>query len=414
MDFIHNLVTSRATAAGRSAYTNLAATLLQVYPAQAAPLLFSSDNSKADKPFSYLLINLLLIDIRSSFPTLLEELNSPSYSATSARLASAFDVISNFIGFLVRSLDDDSSTSATPLTIPPDRLLSLRKAISETMSSTIEYLRDRWDASVAGALGLHPSARAGTTSSSSGSRPALAWDSKTDDLAGGGGDPIILAAMRALAIWLREDDGEVLRHEAAGLTDMFMDLYLRGGKQEEGKKPQGPAPDFRRPILVALEGITAVENGTEALLDNDGWRVLSEDMIAALQETSTSAVAEDAAARGVEIVRVLLPIAEAETPGPREEWMAVVTKVAAWRVPDDESSSDDVPARPLVVEEFWIAVLQLVTALLDNAHLGMRRRYKHSTDAILGVGNQLRELGIGDEALSESLDDVMSTLGALD
>lgn len=409
MDFIRNLVTSRPTAAGRAAYTNLAAILLQVYPIQAAPLLFSGDD-QTDKPFSYLLINLLQVDIRSSFPTLLEELNSPSYKSTSARLASAFDIISNFISFLVRSLDASPSATA-PLAIPPDRLLSLRKAISETMSATIEYLRDRWDASVAGALGLHPSARSGggggASSSSSGTRPALAWDSKTDALAagggGGGGDPLILAAVRALAMWLREDDGEVLRYEAAGLTDMFMDLYRRGC-EEEGKMLG--APDFRGPILVALEGITAVENGAEALLDNDGWRILSEDMLAAMQPTATPAAAENAAARGVEVVRVLLPVSEAESTGPREEWLDVVTKVAAWRVPEDEDGSELSP----VVEEFWVAVLELVTALLVNAHPATRRRYKHSISAILGIGKQLKERGMKDEAARESLDDIMDTL----
>lgn len=407
MDFIRNIVTSRPTAAGRAAYTNLAAILLQVYPIQAAPLLFSGDD-QTDKPFSYLLINLLQVDIRSSFPTLLEELNSPSYKSTSARLASAFDIISNFIAFLVRSLDASPSATA-PLAIQPDRLLSLRKAISETMSATIEYLRDRWDASVAGTLGLHPSARSGgggASSSSSGARPALAWDSKTDALAagGGGGDPLILAAVRALAMWLREDDGEVLRYEAAGLTDMFMDLYRRGC-EEEGKMLG--APDFRGPILVALEGISAVENGAEALLDNDGWRILSEDMLAAMQSTATPAApAENAAARGVEVVRVLLPVSEAESTGPREEWLDVVTKVAAWRVPEDEDDSKLSP----VVEEFWVAILELVTALLANAHPATRRRYKHSISAILSIGKQLKERGMKDETTRESLDDIMDTL----
>ncbi|KAK1769142.1 e9b59b6a-f39c-4d2a-9b94-75afe2ab05bc [Phialemonium atrogriseum] len=406
VDFIRTLVTSRPTAAARAAYTNLAASLLQVYPIQAAPLLFSGDGDvQVDKPFSYLLINLLLVDIRSSFPTLLEELNSPSYPSTSTRLASAFDIISNFIGFLLRSLDDSPSPSTpAPLTIPPDRLLSLRKSISETMSLTIEYLRDRWDASVAGAQGLHPSARAGDTSTA---RPALAWDSKTGALsAGGGGDALVLAALRALAIWLREDDGETLRREAAGLSDMFVDLY----RESTTTTTTGGAPDFRRPILVALEGVTASgEEGAEALLDNGGWGVLSGDLLSALQATTTGA-GEGDAARGVEIVRVLLPLAEAERPGTREEWMDVVTRVAAWRVSDDDEGNKK---RSLVVEEFWVAVLQLATALLVNAHPATLRRYGHSISAIVGIGRQLAERGLRDGALREELDDVVETLGRL-
>lgn len=408
VDFIRNLVTSRPTAAARAAYTNLAASLLQVYPIQAAPLLFSGDGDvQVDKPFSYLLINLLLVDIRSSFPTLLEELNSPSYPSTSTRLAAAFDIISNFIGFLLRSLDDSPSPSApAPLSIPPDRLLSLRKSISETMSLTIEYLRDRWDASVAGAQGLHPSARAGDTSTT---RPALAWDSKTGALStGGGGDALVLAALRALAIWLREDDGETLRREAAGLSDMFVDLY----RESTTTTTTGGAPDFRRPILVALEGVTASgEEGAEALLDNGGWGVLSGDLLSALQATTTGA-GEGDAARAVEIVRVLLPLAEAERPGTREEWMDVVTRVAAWRVPDDDD--DEGNKKPsLIVEEFWVAVLQLATALLVNAHPATLRGYGHSISAIAGIGRQLAERALRDEALREELDDVAETLGRL-
>lgn len=397
MAFIRNLVTSKPTPASRAAYTNLSASLLQSYPAEASRALFS-DGEKPDKPFSYLLINLILVDLRSSFPTLLGQLNSPEYQDISRRLASAFDVVSAFVGFLVRVLEDeDIEGPLSSLMMAPDLLLKLRNSISETMSLAIEYLRDRWDAAEAGAMGLHPDARTGTANTSRGSHYTLAWDSKTDNASQ---DPLILAAVRALAIWLREDDNDGLRREASGLSDMLMDLYKVSGTA-------GALLDFRRPVLVALEGIITVEDGSTCLLDNDGWRVLTQDMLSILHSSSTHND-ENECARGIEIVRVLLPIVEVEQPGSREAWMSVVTSVSAWPGPDDTKS-------PSIVHEFQVAVLQLITALALNTHPGMQRRYFHSITAVLGIAEQLKgeRIVTRDEALAESLRDVERTLSAL-
>lgn len=385
-------MTSKPTPAGRAAYTNLSASLLQIYPTEASRLLFS-DEVSSEKPFFYLLINLVLVDLRSSFPTLLQKLNSPDYESISRRLASAFDVVSAFLGFLVRFLDgEDADGALSSLTMSPDLLLKLRTSISETMSLSIEYLRDRWDASVAGAMGLHPEARTGAARTSSGSHYTLAWDSKTDMAAQ---DPLILAAIRALAIWLREDDNATLRKEAAGLSDMMLDLYNSSASARL---------DFRRAVLVALEGVVMVDKGVAALLENEGWEILTRDMLDVLR-ASTSISDEVEAARGIEIVRVLLPVVEKEQTGSRETWMAVITAVAAWNVPDAEQA--------LIVLEFQIAVLQLVTALLSNTHTGMQRRYVHSTSAVLGIAGQLKGMVRGDVVLVESLEDVEHTLGSL-
>lgn len=274
----------------------------------------------------------------------------------------------------------------------PDLLLKLRKVVSETMSLAIEYLRDRWDASIGGAMGLHPEARVGTSKTSTGTQYTLAWDSKTDNAKQ---DPLILAAVRALAIWLREDDNDSLRKEAAGLSDMFMDLY---------KSSASGGLDFRRPILVALEGIVTIDKGIESLLENQAWETLVQDMLAILQANSSMS-GESEAVRGTEIVRVLLPIVESERPGSRESWMAVITAVAVWDVPEFEQS-------PLIYE-FEVAVLQLVTALLSNTHSTMQRRYTHSISAILGIVERLKSKVSEDVPLSESLQDVQRTLSPL-
>ncbi|KAL2188938.1 DUF1941-domain-containing protein [Thermothelomyces heterothallicus CBS 203.75] len=415
--FIRNLVASRPTSAGRAAFTNLSATLLELYPFHAPQLLFADQDtagksSSSSSPFSYLLINLILVDLRASLPTLLSQLNTPEYPPTAYRLTSAFNVISHFIGYLLRALDaPDSSSAPFSLAISPDRLLSLRKSLTETLSLTTEYLRDRWDASVAGAMGLHPEARAGAAvaPATGATHFTLAWDSIGTDVAAD--DPLVLAAVRALALWAREDDGELLRREVGGLCDMLVDLYRESGSNRGGgggagngqqhQQQRGRRLDFRRAVLVAFEGVAADRKGRESVLSNGGWEVLVGDLEGILQ-ASSAADDEDEAARGIEIVRVLMQLAETERPGPREAWMDLVTHVAAWDVPEAKQSP--------VTEECQVAVLQLVTTLLINTHPGVQKRYVHSTSAVLGIAHQLQEKVKGDRALEEALDDVVGAL----
>jgi hypothetical protein len=203
--------------------------------------------------------------------------------------------------------------------------------------------------------------------------------------------------IRTLAIWLREDDNKLLRKEAAGLTDMFLDLY----------QASSPAKlDFRSPVLVAMEGIIGESKGIDAFTTNGGWKILASDLIAILRSTSKEACSVADASRGQEIVRVLMPYAEAEDNGTEEDWMGLVTHVAAWVPPDTPQG--------LAMLDFQAAVLQLVTTLLVNAREGMRKRYVHSSSAIVGIAKQLRaQAGAGNASLLESLDDVATTLGRL-
>lgn len=386
--YIQSLVTSRPSSEARSAYTNAAASLLQAYPSMAPRLLFT-DSKRGDKPFAYLLVNLLLIDIRSSAPSLLQQLNMPGYAATSRRLASAFDVICIFIGYLVRSLEDESPEC---LVMSPDSLLKIRKGISETMSVTIEYLRDRWDASVAGAMGLHPDARVGNAETSTGSYLTLTWDSMAnaaDD------DPFVLSAVRAMALWLREDENELLRKEATGLVDMFMDLYRASAPEKL---------DFRSPILVALEALVVLDRGRELFLRHDGWRILSKDLTDILGNASVTSHLGDAS-RGTEVVRILLQVVEQELGGTEEEWMNLITTVAAWDLSLQE--------QPPEVQECQVAVLQLCCTLLASASGGMQNRYRHSIDAISGIAAQLSRCIGRDSFVREAMEDVIDTLGGL-
>ncbi|KAA8563736.1 hypothetical protein EYC84_011755 [Monilinia fructicola] len=374
------LVNRKPTLAGRVAYTQSAAALLQAYPASCPSLLFNDESlhpsDKAErnsKPFSYLFVNLLLIDLRSSFPPLLAKLNDSDYSNISQRLAAAFDVISSFIGHLVRSLDDEDFNA---FTMSPDLMLKLRKDIAETMSLSIEYLRDRWDASIAGTSGLHPSARAGTTATSEGTRLTLTWDSMKDSVTA---DPLILASIRALAIWIREDENENLRKETAGMMDMFIELYKISIKEE---------PDFRYPILLALEGIMTTEDGVEAFLNQDGWRVVSEDLASILIRTNDTlnfhnhSLLISEAARGLQIVRILLAVIDEEsTSYIKQEWLTAVSFTSSM-----EFSTSKLPS---TVIELHIAMLQLSTALLSISGEGIQKRHSNDQRALTKLVGEL-------------------------
>lgn len=374
--------------------------MMQAYPLDCPQLLFRDDRVPADdsKPFSYLFINLILIDIRSTFPSLLSRLNSSEYPAISKRLSSAFDVVLSFIGFLIRTLDDDDlNVSERKLTMPPDLLLKVRKNVAETMSLTIEYLRDRWDASVAGAAGLHPSARHGTSATSEGTRLTLTWDSINGNVTT---DPLILASMRTLAIWLREDENESLRKEAAGLMDMLLELY---------QASTSSVVDFRYAVLSALEVILTTEDGIDGFLAQNGWETLSNDLIAAVcgTDAAKNSSNNNGVERGQLTVRVLLVVVDSEsTTEPRESWMEVVKSAASMK----PSSSKD-----LLMLDVQIAVLQLAAALLTSSSKGMQKRYVMYTTGILGLANQLRNearklKGQEREEVCEELSDVIMSL----
>ncbi|ELR04309.1 hypothetical protein GMDG_06698 [Pseudogymnoascus destructans 20631-21] len=402
---LKKLVTSRPTATGRAAYIEAAATLLQVFQQSCPGRLFRDDTQRdaTAKPFSYLLVNLILIDIRSSFPTLLSKLNSSDYPSTARRLAGGFDVISGFIGFLVRSLDDiDEENGSSTLTTSPDLLLKLRKDIAETMSLAIEYMRDRWDASVAGVSGLHPEARTGTSATSEGTRLTLTWASMKDNITD---DPLILASIRTLAIWLREDENENMRSESAGLTDMFIELY---------KTPSSKSLDFKYPILTALEATLTTEGGIDGFLSHDAWAVLKEDLESIVRYTTAEPAGNvnSEASRGIEIIRVLLAVVDdTAVTEPHEHWMRIAETAASMK-----------PGPKLIAPwamELKIAMIQLAAALLHKASPGMRRRYRPTAVALSGLSQALQtQLKDGKNLMpqdfQDSIDDVVLELANLD
>ncbi|KAL8796331.1 MAG: hypothetical protein Q9195_001238 [Heterodermia aff. obscurata] len=358
------------------------------------PSLLFSDIAKTkggnSAPSSYLFIKMLLIDIRSTISSLQEKLNSPEYLKTSMRIAESFNIISSFIGYLMRCLDEDDSSEGSPgrsgLQFEPSQLLQLRADISETMSLTIEHMRDRFDASVAGAAGLHPSARITPTAASSAPR-AISWQSSDISMSG---DPLTLSETRALALWLREDDNDTLRREAAGIIDVLFNLYSEAHS----------GVDFRSPVLIALEGILAVPEGVEAFLKEEGWSILSRGLQNALESDEPRAAEE-----GVDTVRVLLAVAESEVTGPsKEDWLNIV----GLAVKEMQGS----PSQDITRLDLGIAVSQLAVELLIRAPKRLRRRYASQVSILSQLAGA--KLGAADGEREEGLIEVIGGLEDLE
>lgn len=369
----------------------LTATVLRLYPQQFPSLVFNRPTSPSgSKPKSFLFVKLLLVDIKSSIPSFQEILNSPHYPRTSTRIACVYDIISAFISYLVHILDQNESGSSDAkslLNFSPSSLLQIRADISESISLTMEHLRDRFDASVAGTFGLHPSARSRTDASPT-APLSITWDSSFSPMPQ---DLLTLAQMRTLALWLHEDDNDNLRKEAAGIMDVILNLYIS----------EDAALDFRSPVLMGLESIILVPEGVNTFLAADGWGILAKDLKSIVLSNSL-----DDSQRGVDIIRVLLDIVQSDVTGPaKEEWMDIV-ELAAHPLKSD-------PAHEARSLDLRIAVAQLAVELLVRAPRGIRRKNLAAARRLLRIMRGMRnDASIAGEA-SEGLEEVVSGLAEL-
>jgi Neurochondrin len=408
---IQETVFARPTLNTRKWCTLISSALLQLYPQQFPYLLFQT-SSKGEgkqpaasalepKPFAYLFVSLILIDIRATIPSLLELLASPEYPTTAERLSAGFNVVAAFVGFLVRSLDEDVGGDSRGLLfqIEPDLLLKLRRDIAETMGLTVEFLRDRWDGVTGSGLGgdsQPPPAKQKIPLS-------LTWDTRDGGILQ---DHLVLAAIRALALWLREDENETLRREASGITDVFLGLYAQSNSIGVKNPTVGVEPrkaitlDFRPALLTAFEGITATDDGVEAFLEANGWEVLWHHDLAKL--LSANAKSEEDISRGIEIIRVLLAVIEHGRNGEtsaKEEWMDVV-KAAATLSPEDSAL------------ELHLSLFQLAVELLTRAPRALRRQFVGEARVIAERARRMLEAG-GDEGLRDGAVEVLEGLEVL-
>ncbi|RPB05748.1 DUF1941-domain-containing protein [Choiromyces venosus 120613-1] len=333
----------------RSHCIKIAASLLHKYPPSLlfGPKALGKATVNEEKPFVYFFMQLALIDLRATFPALLEQLATPSYGNTAHRLASDFDVLAAFLGYLLMVEDFDD------IPITPDLLLKLKADIGETFGLTLEFLRDRWDAGYAGAPGFEPGFEKDVPLS-------LTWETKLE-----GGivcDPLVIAAVRALSLWLKED--ESLRKESGGLTDLFLGLWKKG--KEDGV-------DYRFWILSALEGTVEEDNGRERFLQYQGIHILWADLKAIYVNRNAG---EDDLRIALDETRVLTQVV---TLGDKanETWVKEVLAVVNIR--GDSGMRLELDA----------AMARLASACLAKTHKAVRRRLKDDVQKVKEVCGRL-------------------------
>lgn len=352
------------------------------------------DKTLDEKPESYIFVTVLLINIRATIPSLQEKLHSAEYPEISERIANAYEIISAFIGFLVHleAMDSDNeddgpgSMFSAPMAV--NLLMKLRVNISEVMSLTIEHLRDRYDSSTAGAAGLHPSARAPSGGSSN--PLPIAWDTSSGILK----DPLTLSQLRPLSLWLSGEDSDALRREASGIMDVLLSMY-----QDTSNR------DFPSAALLCLEGIIEIPEGIEAFLREEGWVILAADLEHILRNSTDHA-------HGIEIVRILLRVVEADVTGPaKEEWMSIVdlARQSVAGAPKTTDSGLDLDL------DLGVAICQLAVELMVRAPRNIRNRKR---DAVLDVRNHakallLAKLGGVSGDVRDGLEEVVQGLDSL-
>ncbi|KAL8803816.1 MAG: hypothetical protein Q9182_002948 [Xanthomendoza sp. 2 TL-2023] len=255
----------------RHVIVSLSVALMRCYPKQSPDLLFGSsllrettvlnNDTKTVKPTTWMFVQLRLVDIRSSIPSLIEALNFPGYGGTSIHLTACYDLISAFIRFLVDCSDAMSGRGdgSDKLPFSPELVLQIREDISNICSLTVEYLCDRFQMSqVCGAI--HPA------------RPEIRTNQDRLNLVARipqppimAEDPLVRSQLAMLSFWLREDEGERLREEAGSMMNVIFGMY-------------GKAPDLRYPLIMILEQFQYTTGGLHQIRHTSGWQILLDDL----------------------------------------------------------------------------------------------------------------------------------------
>ncbi|KAI1426969.1 Neurochondrin-domain-containing protein [Xylaria sp. FL1777] len=342
---IQDMASNKQTQDGRRAYIYCAAALLAAYPEMAPEPLFS-DDPDSSKPIAYLFVKMVQVDILSSLHLLIPQVNTTEYPSLSRRIAAALDIMTSFVGFLITAGDDNTTQQG----LTPDRIIKLHEDLMKTISDVMEYLRDRWDDFLGGTRGIESAQNSGRSIFK---------------------DPITPAAVRFVATWLRDDDGEALRTQAAGLIDLFAELYKMNMTSTD-------MPELRLPILAALEGILQTSDGREAFNNSD---LLSRCLYPDIREIFTShdtGLTTGDYIRGSAIVQTFHILMEYdESPRPHPGTMDLLDLIAKYDVKPTKIAASALDRSRL---DFQTDALELAAMLLGNssrdAPLALQQRIK--------------------------------------
>ncbi|KAI0905924.1 Neurochondrin-domain-containing protein [Ustulina deusta] len=329
---IQDMASNKQTEDGRRAYIHCAAALLVAYPEKAPGPLFS-DDPDSSRPIAYLFVKMVQIDILSTMHLLIPQVNTTEYPSLSRRVAAGLDIMTSFVGFLITAADDITAQQS----LTPDRILKLHGDLVKMVGDVMEYLRDRWDDFLAGVRGIESAQNSGRSIFE---------------------DPITPATVRFVATWLRDDDGEALRTQAAGLIDLFAELYRQDLTSTD-------TPELRLPILAALEGILQTSDGREAFNNSD---LLSRCLYPDLRSIFTSrdvGLSTGDYIRGSAIVQTFHILMEYdENPRPHPGSMDLLELIAKCDIKPAKAAASVLDRSRL---DFQTDTLELAAMLLENA-----------------------------------------------
>lgn len=174
-------------------------------------------------------------------------------------------------------------------------------------------------------------------------------------------DPLVVASVRALGLWLREE--ESLRVEAGGMVDFFLGLWTKGAEA---------GVDYRVWVLGALEGVCEEEHGRVQFAKYKGWDTVWGD----LKRIYGGGLEEDEVRLAIAEARLLVEVVTME--GRAEEgWVK------------DVAATANIKGVSGVRVELDAEVLKLASACLANVGRGNRNRLQAEVRKVREVAGRL-------------------------
>lgn len=208
-------------------------------------------------------------------------------SCIASMLTSKSTAVENGGGSTAFKSGDNSGSDDLPFS--PGLLLRMREDISNTCSLTMEYLRDRFEAWEAHKT-IH---RRGPDSiAATGRFESVHKDSGLPNMAE---DPLVLQQLLMLSFWIREDDSDTLKTEAASnMVKVILGLY-------------GMAEELRWPLLMLLGSCDWFPNALKDIRGSSGWRAMVADLDSIVRSGAPDKQVIEA---GIEIIDILGPLAQ--------------------------------------------------------------------------------------------------------
>ncbi len=208
-------------------------------------------------------------------------------SCTASMLTSKSTAVENGGGSTAFKSGDDGGSDDLPFS--PGLLLRMREDISNTCSLTMDYLRDRFEAWEAHKT-IHRRGRGSIAAT--GRFESVHKDSGLPNMAE---DPLVLQQLLMLSFWIREDDSDTLKTEAASkMVQVIMGLY-------------GMAEGLRGPLLMLLGSCDWFPNALKDIRGSSGWKAMVADLDSIARSGAPNQQVIEA---GIEIIDIIGPLAQ--------------------------------------------------------------------------------------------------------